>query len=115
QRYGDNIYHRSPATGEWIQEDSFHSQENGIIDPDNLAVDTGTTDHVLISDWYIYCGGDGPDIPSELSYAVQKTQGHKSITDKSQIDAIVRWAKSIAAEGTSGDPYEWRRLTRRVA
>jgi hypothetical protein len=48
QRYGDNIYHRDPITQSWIQEHSFHSQEGGLCDPDNLEVDTGTTEKILL-------------------------------------------------------------------
>jgi hypothetical protein len=54
QRYGDNIYHRNQLTGVWIQEDSFHSQVGGKPDPDNLLLDTGTTDRVLLAEWFIY-------------------------------------------------------------
>jgi hypothetical protein len=63
QRHGDNIYHRDVVTRQWIQEDSFHSQKGGVLDADNLHLDTGSTDRVLIGHWFVYWGGDGPLIP----------------------------------------------------
>jgi Nucleotide modification associated domain 2 len=110
QQYGDNIYHRDPLTLGWIQEDSFHSREGGVTDEDNLNTDTGHTDRVLIADWFVYWGGDGPAIPPELSYAVQKTQGHKMLKEKLQIEPVVNWAKSVSVIPIIGDPTEWRFL-----
>src|SRR4051812_22922546 len=46
-RYGDNVYHRDPDTGRFIQEDSFHSEPAGQLSAPNLCRDTGTTDRVL--------------------------------------------------------------------
>lgn len=108
QRYGDNIYHRDPHTGGWIQEDSFHSREGGQVDPENLETDTGATDHVLIADWFVYWGGEGPKIPARFGYAAQKTQGHKSISVQSQIDPLIDWVRLSGGSGPIGDPYEWR-------
>ena len=61
--YGDNIYHH--AAGHWVQEDSHHSFEGGEINKDNLIRDT-SVDQVLISDDYVYWGGDGPVLPTEI-------------------------------------------------
>ena len=47
-RYGDNIYHRDGGE-EFLQEDSFHSLEDGSLSLGDLHRDTGTTDRVLIS------------------------------------------------------------------
>jgi hypothetical protein len=108
QRYGDNIYHREQICDPWLQEDSFHSQENGIAQFENLRTDTGSTDRVLIGDWFIYWGSDGPQIPAEFADFVQTTQGHKSIDDVDRISAFVEWASSKGeADTVIGDPCEW--------
>lgn len=52
---GDNIYHRA-NDGEWIQEDSHHSNSDGTINGVNLNRDTGTCDQALISDFFYYFG-----------------------------------------------------------
>lgn len=55
QMLGDNIYHRS-NTGEWIQEDSHHSNPDGSVNIHNLKRDTGTCESVLVSRFYFYFG-----------------------------------------------------------
>ncbi|MEJ0097309.1 MAG: hypothetical protein WDM84_04410 [Bauldia sp.] len=107
QRYGDNIYHRDEA-GAWLQEKSFHSHEDGTTDIDNLQTDVGTTEKVLLADWFVYWGEEAPAIPTEFHNFVQSTQGHKSIDDRGAIDDFVRWIKSFGQEGpwairTNGD------------
>ena len=52
---GDNIYHKK-AHGEWIQEDSHHSNPDGTTNQKNLDRDTGTSDQVLISNYFFYFG-----------------------------------------------------------
>lgn len=59
--YGDNIYHRDKISGQWIQENSHHSYENGETNYINLKKDTGMdkskpTDYALISNkfWYFW-------------------------------------------------------------
>ena len=52
---GDNIYHKNDK-GEWIQEDSHHSNQDGTTNNVNLSRDTGSCDHVLISDFFYYFG-----------------------------------------------------------
>ncbi len=52
---GDNIYHKD-YSGEWKQEDSHHSNQDGSINHDNLKIDTGSTEQVLISNYFLYFG-----------------------------------------------------------
>ncbi|MEL6722003.1 MAG: hypothetical protein AAFP10_02095 [Pseudomonadota bacterium] len=61
---GDNIYHRC-RSGSWMQEDSHHSNEDGSPNLTNLNRDTGTTDHVLISDYFLYFGSTAKSIDLE--------------------------------------------------
>lgn len=57
QMNGDNIYHKDNE-GEWIQEDSHHSREDGSLNDDNLDRDIKrfNSDYVLISDYFFYFG-----------------------------------------------------------
>jgi hypothetical protein len=45
-RYGDNIYHRNGGA-DFLQEDSFHSREDGSLSLGDLHRDTGTTEKVF--------------------------------------------------------------------
>jgi hypothetical protein len=62
--FGDNIYHRD-GDDRWVQLDSHHSLHDGSANPLNVATDT-RVDRVLVSQEFIYWGGGGPPIPSEL-------------------------------------------------
>jgi hypothetical protein len=108
QRYGDNIYHRNKRTNHWIQEHSFHSKEGGVLDPDNLSLDTSTSDRVLIGEWFIYWGGEGPEIPKYFDSFVHKGIGHHCIDDVQLIDEFFAWATSQGERGVRGDPCEWK-------
>jgi len=61
QLLGDNIYHLDDD-GKWIQEDSHHSHPDGTPNMGNLKRDTGKTDKVLISDFFIYFGSEPIDV-----------------------------------------------------
>jgi hypothetical protein len=63
QRYGDNIYHKE--AGNWIQEDSHHSFEEGVMNTRNLAQDT-QTNRVLLSKNYVYYGAEAIGIPTQF-------------------------------------------------
>jgi hypothetical protein len=107
QRYGDNIYHREPASGAWLQADSFHSAADGSPDPPNRARDTGTTDRVLIGQDFAYWGGEGPIIPDGLSDFVHTTQGHRCRFNQDRIDAFVQWLGSLPRPEFPGRPANW--------
>ena len=60
--FGDNIYHKDPDSNEWCQIDTYHSHCNGA--PNQLNVCDGTdVDRVLISDDFIYWGGNRTKTP----------------------------------------------------
>lgn len=108
QRYGDNVYHRSAAELPWMQEDSFHSLEGSIVNSTNLSRDTGSTDRVLIGDWFMYWGELAPKVPTEFLDFVHTTQGEILIKDELRIAAFVSWASSQGeASRVLGDPCEW--------
>lgn len=64
QMLGDNIYHQDDA-GNWIQEDSHHSNVDGSVNEVNLNRDTGSTDQVLVSTHFFYFGSEA--VPIDLA------------------------------------------------
>ena len=107
-QYGDNIYHHADdGSGNWVQEDSFHSKEDGSPDPKNMQRDTGYTDRVLIADWFIYFGGNGPNVPTEFQDFVHKGIGHHHVNNEERIQAFVEWVNSIGEPGAVDIPADW--------
>jgi hypothetical protein len=70
-RHGDNIYHRYPQTGCFIQQDSFLSEPAGQLSTPNFHRDTGTTDRVLLAREFA-CWGAGTAGVGELSEFVHR-------------------------------------------
>jgi Nucleotide modification associated domain 2 len=108
-RYGDNIYHRENGSSAFTQEDSFHSEPNGILSLGNLERDTGTTEKVLLGREFAYWGGQGPKIPDEFSEFVHKTQGHKNRFAPKRVAAFVYWLLEMPDRGLVSDPRDWAR------
>ena len=105
---GDNIYHRSLETGEWIQEDSCHSRDDGTPNQDHISRDT-KSDHVLVSDDFIYRGG-GPAIliPEFDGMTVcHKWMGHKNSFSEATVNGFIDWVRSLGEWGYCHDPLEW--------
>lgn len=69
--YGDNIYHHD-AEGNWIQEDSHHSNDDGTINKANLKKDTKRTDRVLVCNEFIYLGKSMKKTPPEYDCCIYK-------------------------------------------
>lgn len=61
QLLGDNIYHKDESDN-WIQENSHHSKSDGTPNLDNLKRDTGKTDQVLISHFFLYFGNQAQTV-----------------------------------------------------
>lgn len=55
QMLGDNIYHKDEENN-WVQEDSHHSNPDGSPNLVNLRRDTGKTNQILVSDYFLYFG-----------------------------------------------------------
>lgn len=77
--YGDNIYHHE--NGEWIQANSHHSLENGLVNHANLDKDTGTTDRVLICREFFYLGTSMIDIAERFPNCVHHIIGHHQVAE----------------------------------
>lgn len=105
--FGDNIYFKKK--GVWHQENSHHSGANGKPNRANIARDT-KYDRLLISDDFIYWGGQGPVIPSSLNRRLCKRgPGHRSDFDVSFINAVTTWLRSFEEWGYAGQPLDWSR------
>ncbi|MCG7931799.1 MAG: hypothetical protein ABW115_09155 [Candidatus Thiodiazotropha sp. 6PLUC6] len=77
QMLGDNIYHKDDNDS-WIQEDSHHSHPDGTANPVNLGRDTGRTDQVLVSNYFLYFGDEA--LPVDLdSIGYGRIRNYKKI------------------------------------
>ena len=116
QSCGDNIYFRAVPGAAWQQRDSFHSRPNGTLNPDHVARDTGVN-RVLISNDFLYFGGEGPEFPEELKdqqdRPLCKTGRGLTIFDDAQlITNLEQWIRSFNVSGYQGAPFEWLTLRR---
>ena len=102
ERAGDNIYHRGGVTGQWIQENSAHSNPDGTTNDYDLTQDT-KTNRLLVSDDFVYWGGDGPDLPSFNGQDVRNAQGFKYKFEAETFDCFVEWFDN-QPRGRVGDP-----------
>ena len=111
QAFGDSIYHRRVGTSTWIQENSHHSHLNGMPNLRNVANDT-KTDRVLISDEYVYFGGEGPQLPARFRHPgadLRAGRGHKCKFPSELVEDFVRWVRSLDDVGYAGEPLDWVR------
>lgn len=119
QSCGDNIYFRYTPEHEWQQRDSFHSREDGVINPLHVARDTGEN-RVLISSDFVYFGGTGPVFPNNLRDRDDKPLckagiGRSCFGDPQLVEALERWVRSFGVSGYQGPPYEWISLRGEVS
>ena len=73
--YGDNIYHHDDA-GNWMQEDSHHTNDDGTINQYNLTRDTGHTDRVLICNEFVFLGKSMFNIPAEYGSCIYRGRNY---------------------------------------
>lgn len=106
QAFGDNIYHRGPQSGDWNQCDSHHSWTDGTANRNNVARDT-RADRVLISDDFVYWGGEGPVIPLFDNVNVCFRRGHKKRFNESTVAEFVNWISDVDERGFVGAPLDW--------
>src|SRR5262249_319097 len=105
--FGDNIYFKK--NGVWHQENSHHSLPNGKPNPANIAHDT-KADRVLISDDFVYWGGEGPVMPAPLLKKLRKRgSGHRSDFDEAFIRTATQWLRSLGEWGYASAPLDWTR------
>ncbi len=103
QKYGDNIYHTSAETGNFIQENSHHSLDNGIINLKNYNRDLRGK-YVLISRKYWYFGKEAPYLIEQFLDFAKVAIGHKVIRDQRLIDNFEDWLMLLPERGYIGRP-----------
>lgn len=111
QAFGDNIYHRDIKTKRWRQEDSHHSHPDGTPNRENIINDT-KNNRVLLSDDFVYWGGDGPILPKKLrNYdgfnICCERRGHKNNFPEKMISEFITWFRSLNKKGYCGYPIDW--------
>lgn len=115
--YGDNIYHRIGKR--WAQADSHHSNENGRLNKDNLAWDTGV-DRLLVANKFVYWGRSAPTIPKKFrSFGKEKDdicagRGHRVFGNELPA-AFEAWLEHEGKWGVRGEPLEFAKHERRGA
>jgi hypothetical protein len=110
--FGDNIYSRR-SDGAWVQLDSHHSLADGSPNQRNIVNDT-QVDKVLVSERFVYWGGEGPAVPDVLrsfgpnSVDVCCGRGHRSTSiTAAHAEAVVSWIETIGVWGICGRPDQW--------
>ena len=90
--YGDNIYHHDD-NGNWIQEDSHHTHDDGTTNKDNLERDTKHTDKVLICDEFFYLGKSMITLSAEYDCCICKGRNycHLSYDDAKRLWDYLRY------------------------
>lgn len=116
QSCGDNIYFRDGPGARWQQRDSFHSLSDGSLNLDHVRRDTGVN-RVLISDDFVYFGGEGPAFPQDLKdqqgRLLCKTGiGLTMFDDPLLVARLEQWIRALGATGYQGAPFEWLTLRR---
>ena len=106
QRYGDNIYHRT-ADGSFVQADSHHSWEGGVVNPLHLKNDT-SVDRVLIGTEFVYWGGDPVQMPDHLLPIIggKYVREKRHFTDEER-EQVLAWIEPLLGLGFKGRPADW--------
>jgi hypothetical protein len=102
--YGDNFYHKD-SNGNWIQEDSAHSNQDGTPNLKHLETDTGGQNSVISKDFY-YFGQATPMLPQNLHSICHQGIGQKLLTEE-QGREFVGWLTSHFEPGIHGRPINW--------
>lgn len=105
---GDNIYYLAPDAKQYCQVPcSYHCRRDGTTDPKKLDDDT-KIDRVLISDDYIYWGGDGPPLPEFCGVNVCcSVRGHKCKFPDEVVQAFSTWIRGFKDKGYVGEPLDF--------
>lgn len=104
---GDNIYRPDQLRGGWHQLNSHHSNDDGSPNQKHIIRDT-SVDRVLISNYFVYFGAEGPDISSQFKDAdlVRDGRGYRKITDTDTIVAFESWLGHFGVANYQGRPFD---------
>ena len=105
--FGDNIYYSDAKSDQWRQIDSHHSYADGMPNALNIQRDT-SANRVLVSDEFVYFGGEGPSIPKFNGVSVvHTTQGHKNSFSSDVVKGFIEWIRGLGETGYCGTPAKW--------
>lgn len=110
QIYGDNVYHTNHETGDIIQENCAHSNEDGTVNKQHFDRDVAGK-YVLLSKNFYYFGDHAPLIPEKFSYIYDVARSVKfwDLAGKDeQIQPFIDWIVSNYTIGIHGDPCNWK-------
>ncbi len=112
QAFGDNIYSRPAGVEGWQQMDSHHSLPDGRPNAANIVNDT-RVNRVLISQDFVYFGGQGPTIPALFrdfdGTDICARRNHKSVFPEGMIQQFIAWIRGLNEAGYCGEPLDWSR------
>ena len=110
--FGDNIYFKVLNASSWRQLDSHHSWPDGSPNLNNVIRDTDPN-RVLISDDFLYWGGEGPLLPARFRGGEGDVRhphrGYKCHFRREVVEAFVDWVRSLEESGYLGEPLDWPR------
>ena len=107
---GDNIYELLES-GKWQQLNSYHSQNDGTPYGKHIERDT-KVQRILVSDDYVYYGGEGPLLPERFLEDGEANIHHSGRNyrrfDREEVIAIFEeWIRSLGVRGYQGKPWDW--------
>lgn len=102
--YGDNIYHKD-RRGDWIQEDSAHSNNDGTPNLNHLITDIKGQNAVISNNFY-YFGQIAPLLPINLQDICHIGIGQKLLTEEQGIE-FISWLTLQFKPGIYGKPINW--------
>jgi len=108
QLYGDNIYHKDSRKKKFIQENSHHSLEDGLVNIKNYTKDISGI-FVLVSKKFWYFGKKAIPIPDKLIGIIKSGRSHRKIEDTTLIRAFVKWIQKQKESSFIGNPIEFSR------
>lgn len=103
--YGDNFYHKD-ENGNWIQEDSAHSNHDGTPNLNHLKSDTSGK-NAIISDYFFYFGQSAPILPPNLLDICHEGIGQKLITPLELGAEFVLWLTNKFEPRIYNVPINW--------
>ena len=112
QRYGDNIYHRSPDGRSWIQEDGRHSLDDGSPNIRHVERDTSAP-RVLLSETFVYYGHNAIKIPDAFRDwhghdICPSGPGYRCNFPEEMRESFTAWLADQVHLGIAGEPLDWR-------
>ena len=102
--YGDNFYHKD-NNGNWIQENSAHSNNDGS--PNLKHLETDISGHnAIISDHFYYFGQSAPILPENLRDICHTGIGQKLLSPELGAE-FISWLSNHYERKIHGKPINW--------